>query len=128
MAKTTVSTEAAPKAVGPYAQGVLFGDLVFTSGQVALDPATGTIVEGGIDEQTRRVLRNVSAILDAAGSSLDDVVKTTVYLVDMAEFPAMNAVYAGFFPGERPARTTVAVSRLPLDARIEIDAVGIVRR
>lgn len=128
MTRTTVSTAQAPGAVGPYAQAVRAGDFLFVSGQVALDPATGTLVDGGIEEQTRRVLQNVGAILSAGGSGLDRVVKATVYLTDLGDFEAMNRVYAGFFPGEKPARVCVEVSRLPRDSRVEIDAIGLVDR
>jgi 2-iminobutanoate/2-iminopropanoate deaminase len=122
----TIHTDAAPKAVGPYVQAVRVGHLLFVSGQVALDPATGTMVSGGIEDQTRRVMRNLAAILEAGGSGLDRVVKATVYLTDLGSFEAMNAVYASFFPGDKPARVTVEVSRLPRNALIEIDAIGIV--
>jgi 2-iminobutanoate/2-iminopropanoate deaminase len=122
----TIHTDDAPKAVGPYVQAVRAGDLLFVSGQVALDPATGAIVRGGIEDQTSRVLRNLAAILEAGGSGLDRVVKATVYLTDLDAFEAMNAVYASFFPGDKPARVTVEVSRLPRNSLIEIDAIGIV--
>jgi 2-iminobutanoate/2-iminopropanoate deaminase len=102
------------------------GDLLFVSGQVALDPATGELVEGGVEEQTRRVLRNLAAILDAGGSGLDRVVKATVYLTDLGDFDAMNGVYASFFPGEKPARVCVGVSALPRKSKVEIDAIGVV--
>lgn len=128
MSRTTISTTDAPGAIGPYSQGVRAGDLVFVSGQVALDPATGQLVAGGIAEQTRRVLRNLQAILEAGGSSLEKVVRATVYLTDLGEFQAMNAVYAEFFPTEKPARVTVEVSRLPKDALVEIDAIGLAER
>ena len=128
MARIRVSTDGAPKAIGPYAQGVRSGSYVFVSGQVALDPSTGQLVPGGIEGQTRRVLQNVQAILEAGGSGLAGVVKATVYLTDLADFEAMNRVYAEFFPGEPPARVTVEVSRLPRDSRIEIDAIGVVGR
>lgn len=124
--RTTVSTAKAPGAVGPYAQAVRAGEFLFVSGQVALDPATGALVEGGIEEQTRRVLQNLEAILAAGGSSLDRVVKATVYLTDLGDFEAMNRVYASFFPGDKPSRVTVQVSRLPRNSRVEIDAIGIV--
>jgi len=124
--RMTIHTDAAPEAVGPYVQGVRTGSLLFVSGQVALDPATGALVSGGIEDQTRRVLRNLAAILEAGGSGLDRVVKTTVYLTDLGTFEAMNRVYASFFPGDKPARVTVEVSRLPRNALIEIDAIGIV--
>jgi 2-iminobutanoate/2-iminopropanoate deaminase len=125
MSTQIVATPNAPQAVGPYSQGVRVGDLIFTAGQVAIDPRTpGKLVPGGIQEQTEQVLKNVSAILDASGSSLDHVVKTTVYLVDMAEFAAMNAVYARYLGQSLPARATVQVAALPLGARIEIDAVA----
>jgi 2-iminobutanoate/2-iminopropanoate deaminase len=124
--RTTIGTKDAPQAIGPYAQGVRTGNLVFASGQVALDPATGALVDGGIEAQTHRVMRNLSAILESGGSGLDRVVKTTVYLKDFGMFAAMNGVYADYFPGEKPARVTVEVSRLPKDALVEIDAIGIV--
>lgn len=127
MERKTVSTPAAPAAVGPYAQGVVANGLLFTSGQVALDPMSGTIVPGGIEAETRRALENLRAVLEAGGSGLDAVLKTTVYLTDMAEFAAMNAVYATFFPGDKPARTTIGAARLPLSARVEIDAVALTR-
>jgi 2-iminobutanoate/2-iminopropanoate deaminase len=128
MTKTTVSTSNAPGAVGPYAQGVRVGDFVFVSGQVALDPATGVLVPGGVEEQTRRVLLNLQAILEAGGSGLDRVVKATVYLTDLGQFDAMNRVYASFFPGDKPARVCVEVSRLPKNGSVEIDAIGAVNR
>jgi 2-iminobutanoate/2-iminopropanoate deaminase len=112
--------------VGPYAQAVRAGSFLFVSGQVALDPATGTIVEGGIEEQTRRVMNNLAAILAAGGSGLDRMVKATVYLTDLGMFEAMNRVYGSYFPGEKPARVTVEVSRLPRNSLVEIDAIGLV--
>lgn len=126
MTRTTVSTAGAPGAVGPYSQGVRAGDFLFVSGQVALDPTTGALVDGGVEEQTRRVLENLRAILEAGGSGLDRVVKATVYLTDLGEFETMNRVYASFFPEARPARVTVEVSRLPRNGKVEIDAIGIV--
>jgi len=120
----TISTKDAPNAVGPYAQGVRSGNLVFASGQVALDPATGALVPGGVEEQTRRVMLNLSAVLSAGGSGLNRVVKATVYLTDLKRFDEMNRVYASFFPGDKPARVTVEVSRLPKDALVEIDAIA----
>jgi len=123
---TTISTNDAPKAVGPYAQAVRAGNLLFLSGQVALDPATGVLVAGGVEEQTRRVMQNLSAVLAAGGSGLDNVVKATVYLTDLGQFDAMNRVYGSFFPGEKPARVTVEVSRLPKDGLVEIDAIATV--
>ena len=124
MTRRTISTEDAPNAVGPYAQGVRTGNLVFASGQVALDPATGALVQGGVEEQTRRVMLNLAAILQAGGSGLDRVVKATVYLTDLGKFDEMNRVYASFFPADKPARVTVEVSRLPKDAMVEIDAIA----
>ena len=126
MTRTTIHTDAAPKAIGPYVQGVRVGDLLFVSGQVALDPATGALIDGGMEDQTRRAMGNLAAILDAGGSGLDRVVKTTIYLTDLGTFEAVNRVYASFFPGDKPARVTVEVSRLPRNSLIEIDAIGIV--
>ena len=124
----TVSTAKAPAAIGPYSQAVAFGELVFCSGQVALDPATGELVGDGVEEQTRQALENLAAVLAAAGSGLERVLRTTVYLRDMGDFAAMNAVYAGFFPGESPpARATVEVAGLPKDARVEIDCIAAAR-
>ncbi len=124
MTRQAISTTNAPAAVGPYSQAIVAGDLVFCAGQVPLDPATGEVIDGTIEEQTERVLRNVGAVLDAAGVTFGDVVKTTVFLVDMGDFAAMNGVYAGFFPDPPPARSTVAVAALPKGARVEIEAVA----
>jgi len=123
--RRTVETEDAPKPVGPYAQAVLAGDFVFVAGQIGLDPATGRLVEGGTREQLVRVLENLAAVLRAAGHRLDDVVKTTVYLVDLAEMPMVNEVYAQYFPAPHPARATVQVTALPARARVEIEAVAV---
>jgi 2-iminobutanoate/2-iminopropanoate deaminase len=122
-----VATESAPQAIGPYSQAVKVGDLVFTSGQIPIDPRTGVFVEGGIAEQTEQVLRNLGEVLRAAGTSLEAVVKTTVYLADMNDFAAMNEVYARYFSNEPPARSTVQAARLPRDARVEIDVIAIRR-
>lgn len=124
--KTTISTENAPKAIGPYSQAVKAGDFIFTSGQIPIDPETSKIVEGGIEEQTKRVLENLRAILEEAGSSLKNVVKTTVFLTKMSDFQKMNEVYKQYFADNPPARSTVEVFMLPRqDAKIEIDAVAI---
>jgi len=120
-----VSTDTAPQAIGPYSQAVQFGELVFSSGQIPLDPRTGQFVEGGIAEQTEQVLKNLSEVLRAAGVGLADVVKTTVYLADMGDFGAMNEVYGRFFPENPPARSTVQAARLPRDARVEIDVIAV---
>ena len=128
MRREPVKTSNAPAALGPYSQAIKVGDFVYTSGQVAIDPATGELIGGGIAEQTDRVLKNVSAVLEAAGSSLDQVVKTLVFLADMDDFAAMNEVYGKFFPGAPPARSTVQAARLPKDARIEIEAVALVTK
>jgi 2-iminobutanoate/2-iminopropanoate deaminase len=122
--KRPIRTERAPGAIGPYSQAIEAGGLVWASGQIPLDPATGAIVPGGIEEQTARTLENVRAVLEAAGTGLDRAVKTVVYLADLSDFEAMNRVYATFFPGVAPARATVEVSRLPRGARIEIDVVA----
>lgn len=124
----TIHTPSAPQAIGPYSQAIVTGDLVFTSGQVALDPATGQLVEGDVQAQTRQVFRNLEAVLQAAGSSLQNVVKAQVFLRSMDDFAAMNEVYAQAFGEHRPARTTVEVSRLPRDARVEIDVVAMLAR
>jgi 2-iminobutanoate/2-iminopropanoate deaminase len=120
-----VATEAAPQAIGPYSQAVSVGDFVFTSGQIPIDPKTGVFVEGGITEQTEQVLRNLAEVLRAAGTSLEEVIKTTVFLADMEDFAAMNEVYARYFSSEPPARSTVQAVRLPRDARVEIDAIAV---
>jgi 2-iminobutanoate/2-iminopropanoate deaminase len=119
-----VSTESAPAAIGPYSQAVTAGDLVFTAGQIAIDPATGDIVDGGIAAETAQVLRNLSAVLTAAGSGLERVIKTTVYLADMGEFAAMNEVYATFFVASLPARAAIEAAALPRGVRVEIDCVA----
>lgn len=121
-----IQTPNAPAAIGPYSQAQVIGNLVFTAGQIALDPATETVIEGDVQAQTARVLDNLRAILETAGASLQSVVKTTVYLADMNDFAAMNAVYADYFGDHRPARSTVEVARLPKDVRVEIDAVAVV--
>ena len=123
----TVTTEKAPKAIGPYSQAIASGDLIFTAGQVGIDPATGKIVGGEIKLQTARVLDNLAAVLEAAGSGLDKVVKCTVFLVDFAEFAAMNGVYAERFGQHRPARSTVGTTALPLGARVEIECIAVRR-
>ncbi len=122
--KKTVATEHAPRAIGPYSQAVISNGFVFLSGQIPLDPATNQLVEGGIAGQTERVLENLKAVLEASGSSLERVVKTTVYLKDLGEFAAMNEVYARYFGEHPPARATVEVARLPRDVRVEIDAIA----
>jgi len=120
-----IQTDNAPAAIGPYSQAIKAGGFVFVSGQIPIDPQTGQFVSGGIAEQTEQVLKNLAAVLEAAGSSLDLVVKTTVFLADMKEFSGMNEVYATFFSGPPPARATVAVAGLPRDARVEIEAVAL---
>ncbi len=129
MPKKIVLTKDAPAPIGPYNQGVVVsGTLVFTAGQIPLDPATGNIVEGDIKAQTRRALQNLKAILETGGATMESVVKTGVYIKDMNEFSAMNEVYGEFFKNSAPARTTVEVSRLPKDVRIEIEAIAEVVR
>jgi 2-iminobutanoate/2-iminopropanoate deaminase len=122
--RQAVSTASAPRAIGPYSQAVRAGALLFVSGQVPLDPATGQLVEGDIAAQTHRVLQNIGEILKSGGASFDHVVRTTVFLADMNDFAAMNDVYATYFSSPAPARATVQVSRLPKDARIEIDVIA----
>jgi 2-iminobutanoate/2-iminopropanoate deaminase len=122
--RETVKTGKAPAAIGPYSQGIRSGGFLFCSGQIPLDPATGKMVEGGIKVQTERVLENLEAVLASGGASLRSVVKTTVYLADLADFPAMNGVYGTFFPEEPPARATVQVAKLPAGALVEIDAIA----
>jgi len=124
--KQIVSTRNAPTAIGPYSQGVVANGLVFASGQIAMDPETGEVIEGGIVAQTKRVLENLRNVLEAGGSSMDAVVKTTVYLADMGDFVAMNDVYAAFFPENSPARATVQVAALPKGVAVEIDAIAVV--
>ena len=125
--KKSVATDNAPKAIGPYSQAIVHNGLAFLSGQIPLDPATGLVVEGDIAIQTARVLDNIKAVLEASGSGLDSVVKTTVYIKDMGEFARMNEVYGKYFPENPPARSTIEAARLPRDVRIEIDAIAIVR-
>jgi 2-iminobutanoate/2-iminopropanoate deaminase len=122
--KSAVSAPDAPKAIGPYSHAVRTGQLLFVSGQVPIDPASGNLVDGDIAAQTVRVMQNLDAVLKAAGLSLADVVRTTIFLADMNDFAAINAVYGTFFSDPYPARATVQVSRLPKDARVEIDAIA----
>ena len=122
--RTAISTKDAPQAIGPYSQGIRAGNLLFVSGQGHLDPATGALIEGDVATQTRRVMENIGAILTAGGASFDHVVRTTVYLADMNDFAAMNAVYAEFFSSPAPARTTIQAARLPKDMRVEIDVIA----
>lgn len=126
MDKKVIRTDHAPGAVGPYSQAIVTGNLVFTAGQIPLVPETGQIVEGGITEQTRRVMDNIKSLLEAAGSSLDKVVKTTVFLQSMNDFAAMNEVYAEYFPAPYPARSTVEVAKLPRGALVEIETIALV--
>ena len=125
--RQVVKTGLAPEAIGPYSQAIKAGGFVFVSGQIPTDPETGQFVPGGIAEQTRQVMKNLAAVLDAAGSDLQLVVKTSVFLADMEEFAAMNEVYGKFFSDEPPARATVQAARLPRDARVEIEAVALLR-
>ena len=122
--KQVIATPDAPKAIGPYSQAIRVGDFVFTAGQIGLDPSTMEMVAGGINEQARQVLSNLKHVLEAAGSGLDRVVKTTVFLSDMANFAAMNAVYTEYFPENPPARSAVEVAALPKGAAVEIEAVA----
>jgi len=122
--KEVISTDRGPKAIGPYSQAIRSNGFLFVSGQVAFDPATQQIVDGDISKQTERVMENLKGIVEAAGSSLDHVIKTTVFLADMNEFAAMNAVYGKYFPTAPPARATVQVARLPRDVRVEIELIA----
>ncbi len=122
--KTAISTSKAPAAIGPYSQAIQVGNLVYTSGQLPIDPATGSFPEGGIKEQTRQSLKNVQAILESAGLSMANVVKTTIFLADMGDFADMNAVYSEFFTEPYPARSAVAVKTLPKSAQIEIEVIA----
>ncbi len=124
MTSHAVTTIGAPSAIGPYSQGIVSGDLVFCSGQLGLDPATGDLVEGGVEAQTERALRNLASVLDAAGASMADLVKTTIFLADIADFAAVNAVYARHMPDPAPARSTFAVGALPKGGLIEIEAIA----
>lgn len=125
MTRNAVSTPAAPAAIGPYSQGITAGTLVFCSGQIGLDPSTGDLVDGGVEAQAERALRNLAAVLDAAGCSWGDVTKTTVFLADIADFATVNAVYGRFMPDPPPARSTFAVGALPKGARVEIEATAV---
>ena len=127
MSARIVHTDKAPAAIGPYSQGVIAGNLLFTAGQIAIDPTTGQIIQGDVTAQTERVMRNLTAVLENAGTSWSDVVKTTVYLQDMADFPRVNEVYGRMIGDARPARSTVQVSGLPRGVLVEIDAVAMVR-
>ena len=122
--KKVIATTEAPAAVGPYSQAIAVGNLVFCAGQIPLDPTTGNLIEGDVTAQTRRVIENIKAVLAAAGATLDDVVKSTVFLLDMNDFAAMNAVYAEYFASPFPARSTIQVARLPKDARVEIEVIA----
>ncbi len=122
--KLVIQTPNAPKAIGPYSQAIVVGGWVFCSGQIPIDPATGEVVEGGIEAQTHRVLQNLKAVLEAAGSSLEKVVKTTVFLQDIDDFALMNNVYASYFPHDPPARSTVEVARLPRGVLVEIECIA----
>jgi 2-iminobutanoate/2-iminopropanoate deaminase len=126
MSKTVIATDLAPQAVGAYSQAVRANGFVFLSGQIPLDPASGLLVEGDVSVQARRVMENLGAVLRAAGSSFDQVVKSTIYLADMSDFPAVNQIYGEYFKGEiKPARATVAVAALPRAARVEIDMIAL---
>src|SRR5882762_4265679 len=127
MTKKVISTEAAPKAIGPYSQAIVSGGVAYLSGQIPLDPKTGQVVAGDIVQQTERVFANIQGVLEAAGASFDSVLKTTVFLLDMADFTRMNEIYARYFPKDPPARSTVQAARLPRDVRIEIECFAAVQ-
>lgn len=125
MKREIISTQKAPAAVGPYSQGVKVNNFIFTAGQIPLNPETGKLVEGDVKEQTRQVMKNLAHVLEAAGTGLDQVVKTTIFTTDLADFAAINEVYGSFFAGDPPARSTVQVAALPLGARVEIEVVAV---
>ncbi len=125
MSVKTILTEDAPKPIGPYSQGLVVDDFIFSSGQIGIDPKTGSLVAGGIGAETKRVFENLKAVLAAGGSSLAKVAKVSVYLIDLAEFEAMNKIYAEYFAGQAPVRTTIGVAALPKGARIEIDVIAV---
>lgn len=122
--RQVISTEKAPSAIGPYSQAIKYGDLVFTSGQIPIDPSTGELVQGEVKEQAEQVIKNLEAVLTAAGSSLEKVIKTTVFIKNMDDFQVINEVYSRFFSASLPARSTVEVARLPKDVKIEIEAIA----
>jgi 2-iminobutanoate/2-iminopropanoate deaminase len=124
--KSVVLTKTGPAPIGPYSQAIKANGFIFTAGQIAIDPSTGELVDGGIKEQTRRVLENIRAILEAGGATMESVVKTTVFLSDMSEFSQMNEIYGEFFADPSPARSAVQVSRLPRDVKVEIEAIALV--
>jgi len=126
MAKQIIKTDKAPAAIGPYSQAVRHDDFIFVSGTLGINPATGQFAEGGIKAQTRQSLENLKAVLEAAGSGLDKVLKTTVFVKDMNDFPQMNEIYAEYFTADQPARSTVEVARLPKDALVEVEAIAVV--
>jgi len=125
MEKEIIETEKAPSAIGPYSQAVAAGDFIFLSGQIPINPENGQLITAGIEEQTKRVIENLEAVLEAAGSSLENVVKTTIYLASMSDYSTVNEIYLRYFGSSRPARATVEVSRLPKDVKIEIEAIAI---
>lgn len=125
MASREITADKAPRAIGPYSQGMAFDKLVFTSGQIPIDPSTGDIVEGGLSEQVHQVMKNLKAILEAAGSSMDKVIKTTIFTMDLGHFNEINSIYSGYFNGKYPCRSCVQVAALPKNALIEIEAVAI---
>jgi len=124
MPKEIISTKEAPAAIGPYSQAVKVGDIVFVSGQIPLDPATGEMVQGDVEAQTKRVMENLRAVLQAAGAGFEHVVRSTIYLTDLGDFAKVNAIYGSYFPSEPPARATVQVSALPRGSQVEIDVVA----
>jgi 2-iminobutanoate/2-iminopropanoate deaminase len=125
MERSAIKTEAAPAAIGPYSQAIAAGGLIFVSGQLPIDPATGQIVEGDMAAMTRQIFTNIRAVLNAGGSSLDKIVKSTVFLTDLADFQEMNGAYSEFFPENPPARSTIQVAKLPRDARVEIEVIAL---